>query len=49
MIKSGGIQYAETKMNEYKAKAIDLLNSFPESPAKASLIGLVKYTTERKN
>ena len=49
VIKSGGIQYAEQRMNEYKAKAIELLNTFPESPAKASLIGLVRYTTERKN
>ena len=49
VIKSGGIQYAETKMNEYKNKAIDLISSFPDSPSKNSLIGLVKYTTERKN
>jgi octaprenyl-diphosphate synthase len=49
VIKSGGIQYAETKMNEYKNKAIELISSFPDSPSKSSLIGLVKYTTERKN
>jgi octaprenyl-diphosphate synthase len=49
VIKSGGIQYAETKMNEYKNKAIELISSFPDSPSKNSLIGLVKYTTERKN
>ncbi len=49
VIKSGGIQYAETKMNEYKNKAIQLISSFPDSPSKNSLIGLVKYTTERKN
>jgi len=49
VIKSGGIQYTEKKMNEFKNKAIQILSEFPESPAKDSLIGLVKYTTERKN
>ncbi|MEI6489047.1 MAG: polyprenyl synthetase family protein [Bacteroidota bacterium] len=49
VIKSGGIQYTEKKMNEFKNKAIQILTEFPESPAKESLIGLVKYTTERKN
>ncbi|MGB3947528.1 MAG: polyprenyl synthetase family protein [Bacteroidia bacterium] len=49
VINSGGIQYAELKMNEYKNKALDLLQSFPDSAAKSSLEGLVRYTTERKN
>jgi len=49
VIKSGGIQNTEKKMNEFKNKAIQILSEFPESPAKDSLIGLVKYTTERKN
>ncbi len=49
VIKSGGIQYAEKKMNEYKDKALQILSSFPDSPSKTSLEGLVKYTTERKN
>ncbi len=49
VIKSGGIQYAEQKMNEYKNKALDIISSFPDSDAKNSLIGLVKYTTVRKN
>lgn len=49
VIKSGGIQYAEQKMNEYKNNAINMLSKFPDSPSKASLIGLVKYTTERKS
>ena len=49
VIKSGGIQYAERKMTEYKNKALELISSFPESDSKQSLIGLVKYTTERKN
>jgi octaprenyl-diphosphate synthase len=49
VIKSGGIQYAEGRMNEYKNKALEILSTFPDSPSKESLLGLVKYTTERKN
>lgn len=49
VVKSGGIHYAENRMNEYKDKALEILSTFPDSPSKASLIGLVKYTTERKN
>jgi octaprenyl-diphosphate synthase len=49
VIKSGGIQYAESVMNDYKNKALDLLMSFPDSASKTSLEGLVRYTTERKN
>jgi octaprenyl-diphosphate synthase len=49
VIKNGGIQYAESRMNEYKNKALEILATFPDTPSKTSLIGLVKYTTERKN
>ena len=49
VIRSGGIQYAEKKMNEYKDKALELLASFPDSPSRTSLHELVIYTTERKN
>ncbi len=49
VIKSGGIQYAESRMNEYKNKALEILSTFPDSPSKISLAELVKYTTERKN
>ncbi len=49
VIKSGGIQYAESRMNEYKNVALQLLCNFSENPSRASLEGLVKYTTERKN
>lgn len=49
VLKSGGIQYAEEKMLEFKNKALTTLQSFPDSDYKNSLIGLVKYTTERKN
>lgn len=49
VIKSGGIQYAEARMNEYKSKALQILSGFNDSPSKNSLSELVKYTTERKN
>jgi octaprenyl-diphosphate synthase len=49
VIKSGGIQYAEVKMKEYKDKALSILSEFKDSDAKVSLGELVKYTTERKN
>ncbi len=46
--KSGGIEYATLKMNEYKQEALQILNSFPQSPARNSLEELVEFTTERK-
>ncbi len=49
VIKSGGIQYAEQKMNEYKNEALLRLSLFSDSPSKTSLLELVKYTTDRKN
>jgi octaprenyl-diphosphate synthase len=49
VIKSGGIQYAEGKMLEYRKNALDILSEFKESPSRTSLAELVKYTTERKN
>ncbi len=49
VIKSGGIQYAEQKMNEYKNEALLKLSLFSDSPSKTSLLELVKYTTDRKN
>lgn len=44
---SGGLEYAAGKMNEYKEKALDILNEFPECPARTSLIQLVNFTVER--
>ena len=49
VVMKGGIQYAESKMNEYKNKALEILSHFPPSVSKTSLAELVKYTTERKN
>jgi octaprenyl-diphosphate synthase len=43
----GGIDYAREKMLEYRLKALDLLNEFPESVYRDSLSQLVIFTTER--
>jgi octaprenyl-diphosphate synthase len=43
-----GIKYAESKMIEYREKAMVALSEFPDSPYKKSFIDLVQYTTDRK-
>ena len=45
---TGGIQYAEAKMKEYQAKALNILNEFPENEARKSLHELVRFVIERK-
>lgn len=45
---NGGIEYAEMRMKEYHAKAVEVLQSLPESEARASLLLLADYITERK-
>ena len=46
--KSGGIDYTIGKMNEYKQKALAILDTFPESEEKKGFIDLVNYVTDRK-
>jgi octaprenyl-diphosphate synthase len=46
--KSGGIEYAKSKMKEYHNRALEILDEFPESPSKAALKSLVDFTIERK-
>ena len=43
----GGIEYAEAKMKEYRDNAMNILHSFPDSPAREALEELVRYTTDR--
>ena len=43
----GGIGYAEKKLQEYKQKAVEIINSFPESEARTSLLLLADYFAER--
>ena len=45
---SGGIEYAEKAMMDYRAQAFELLHTFPESPVRNSLEQLVTYVTNRK-
>ena len=44
----GGLDYAVTKMKEFQIKALNILNSYPESPFKNSLILMVNYVIDRK-
>jgi octaprenyl-diphosphate synthase len=43
----GGMEYAELRMNQYRDKALAILDSYPESDAKESLKEFVFYTTSR--
>ena len=45
----GGMEYAELRMNQYRDKALAILDSYPESEAKDSLKEFVFYTTSRNN
>jgi octaprenyl-diphosphate synthase len=45
---SGGVQYAQKRMEALAAQALEILSTYPDSPAKASLIGLVAYTMNRE-
>ncbi|RZP04127.1 MAG: polyprenyl synthetase family protein [Flavobacteriales bacterium] len=44
----GGIEYAVTKMKEYKIKALFILEKNPDSPYKKSLELMVNYVIDRK-
>lgn len=46
---SGGIEYAKTIMIEYRNKAMEILESFPECTSKASMKDLVYFVSERSN
>ena len=43
----GGIQYSELRMNQYRDKALAILDSYPDSDVKESLKEFVFYTTSR--
>lgn len=48
VIEHGGIDYAFERMNELAEEAKELLNGYPDSDAKSSLIDLVNYTINRE-
>jgi octaprenyl-diphosphate synthase len=47
IIANGGIEYSKSKMEAYCKKAMELVESFPESQYKSSFRDLVKFTIER--
>jgi octaprenyl-diphosphate synthase len=48
VIDYGGLEYAEIKMNQFRDKALAILDSYPGSEVKESLWDFVQYTTSRK-
>ncbi|MCC7331586.1 MAG: polyprenyl synthetase family protein [Flavobacteriales bacterium] len=48
VVSSGGLEYAQKSMVEYKNKALAILDEFEPNEANKSLRELVIYTTERK-
>ena len=48
VVEAGGIDYAATKMIEYRDEALKILFEFPESDVRNGLEELVRYTTDRK-
>lgn len=46
---TGGIEYADLKMNQYRDKALAILDSYPGSDVRDSLKEFVYYTTSRDN
>jgi len=48
VLQSGGIEYAREKMQAYQTEALDILQQFPESAARAAMEDLVHYVTQRK-
>lgn len=45
---SGGLEYAVSKMKSFRSQALEILNSYPDSPYKQSLILMVNYVIDRK-
>ncbi|NLP57410.1 polyprenyl synthetase family protein [Lutibacter sp. B1] len=44
----GGIEYTVSKMKEYQFEALKILETYPNSPYKESLLTMVNYVIERK-
>jgi octaprenyl-diphosphate synthase len=45
---SGGMDYSRSKMQEFKNKALEILNEFPENQARIALEQLIEYSIERR-
>ncbi|MCK4661455.1 MAG: polyprenyl synthetase family protein [Bacteroidales bacterium] len=48
VIDKKGVEYAVEVMNDYKNKALEIIDTFPENEAKKSLAELVEYITKRE-
>lgn len=48
VVECGGIQYATQKMNEFKQKAIEILQQFDNNAYRTGLENLVNFVTDRK-
>lgn len=48
ILEGPGIAYAEKAMMSHRDRAVDILDSLPEGPAKMALIDLVDFTISRK-
>jgi len=44
----GGIEYANNKMTEFQQSALNILETYPDSPYKESLQTMVNYVIERE-
>jgi len=44
----GGIEYTISEMKKYQKKALHILETYPNSPYKKSLLSMVNYVIERK-
>lgn len=44
----GGLEYAETRMHEFKEQALQVLEPYPDSPYKDALRLMLNYVVERK-
>ena len=47
VLNSGGIEYAESKMREYREQALHMLRQYPENEARKSLEALVDFIISR--
>ena len=45
---NGGIEYTIKKMKEYRQSALNIIEDYPESPYKKSLVTMVNYVIERE-
>ncbi|CAM1346236.1 polyprenyl synthetase family protein [Tenacibaculum crassostreae] len=45
---NGGLEYTTTKMHDYKNKALAILDNYPDSDYKNSLLQMIDYVVERK-